>query len=80
MELQPMLCVREASAYCILELCFTDLTWICGGGTVDAFCDAHHALDVPSTPLTQLGRFPDAKQRLYSHLPPLTVNSHTIPL
>ena len=41
-----------------------DLTWICGGGTVDAFCDAHHALDVSSTPLTQLGRFPDAKQRL----------------
>ena len=33
-----------------------DLTWIYGGGTVDAFCYAHHALDVPSTPLTKLGR------------------------
>ena len=27
-----------------------DLTWICGGGTVDAFCDARHVLDVSSTP------------------------------
>ena len=27
-----------------------NLTWICGGGTVDAFCDARHVLDVSSTP------------------------------
>ena len=63
LQLHRLAAARLCAPNGCLSYAFTPTDGVVGG-TVDAFCDARHVLDVSSTPPTQLGRFPDGVQRL----------------